>query len=647
MASGDTKTQQYLDVAANGTRADLPSDTCCETRTQTLIRGVAERIMDVEDEVERLENNPDVVDIVATYAALQAYPTSQLTDKDVVRVLQDETHDGDSTYYRWSTTTQTWTYIGESKQYTDFVGTDGTAGGQNGLVPAPVATDAGKFLNANGSWEEVQAGATYTAGEGIDITNDVISATNTGKAKVLTTADYNYHSSGSSDDGIAWWLLEPGIYTTEVAANVYANKLQFFSKGALGALIVSRTSNQGYKTLLQTDTNPSGSKLRIITVVASNGTEIQFANGLKDTDIIDNLTSSSSNTPLSANQGRILKNLVDSIAIRGTGAPTASTVGTVGQLYEDGTNGALYQLKSIDITVTPNTYNWEQVGGSSAGAVTTLTAADYNWPTTGTPTEVALWLLEPGMYSVGSGVSARFNTTEYFSRGLAIVTPKDSAGYTGILQIDSQGIGASAQGKLYSVTPSGGNAYSPSVFPLTLVQTTGASSTTVMSQNAVTKMVFNDPDRKTQIRISGNGDESISLGSLAHASTLAIAIGAKSSMVPGNGASATGTGSIAIGANITGPNGHPWAAGAYSIAIGSQTYAEQNSVAIGYGANATQQGQVDISTGALTTAGYNNSNYRLLTGLYDPQNAHDAANKEYVDGLISALEARIAALEGN
>ena len=98
MAKGDTKTNQYLDIAANGTRADLPTDTCCETRSQTLIREVAERIMDVEDEVEEIKNNPDVVDIVATYADLQAYDTQHLTDKDIIRVLQDETHDGESTY---------------------------------------------------------------------------------------------------------------------------------------------------------------------------------------------------------------------------------------------------------------------------------------------------------------------------------------------------------------------------------------------------------------------------------------------------------------------------------------------------------------------------------------------------------------------
>lgn len=117
MAKGDTKTNQYLDIAANGTRADLPTDTCCETRTQTLIRGVAERIMDVEDEVEEIKNNPDVFDIVPTYAALQAYDTSQLTDKDIIRVLVDETHDGASTYYRWNAQTQTFTYIGEAGDY--------------------------------------------------------------------------------------------------------------------------------------------------------------------------------------------------------------------------------------------------------------------------------------------------------------------------------------------------------------------------------------------------------------------------------------------------------------------------------------------------------------------------------------------------
>lgn len=114
MASGDTKTESYLRVAAEGTRADLPSDSCCNTKTQNLILGVANRIMDVEDEVEELKNNPDVADIVDTYQDLQNYDTSTLTDKDIIRVLNDSTHNNMSTYYRYSTATGEFAYIGSS-----------------------------------------------------------------------------------------------------------------------------------------------------------------------------------------------------------------------------------------------------------------------------------------------------------------------------------------------------------------------------------------------------------------------------------------------------------------------------------------------------------------------------------------------------
>lgn len=66
----------------------------------------------LQQEIEDIKNSPDVVDIVDTYADLQSYDTSSLGDKDIIRVLQDETHDNDSSYYRWSTATTSWTFIG-------------------------------------------------------------------------------------------------------------------------------------------------------------------------------------------------------------------------------------------------------------------------------------------------------------------------------------------------------------------------------------------------------------------------------------------------------------------------------------------------------------------------------------------------------
>lgn len=404
MAKGDTKTNQYLDIAANGTRADFPAS-CCETRSQTLIREVGERIMDLEDEVERLENNPDVVDIVATYADLQSYDTSQLTDKDVIRVLQDETHDGDSTYYRWSTSTNTWTYIGESKQYTNFVGTDGTEAGEAGLVPAPATTDAGKFLSASGLWEAVQGGGGVTE---------------------LTSADYNWPTS--NPNGVALWLLDTGIYKT-------SSQLDFYASGSVSSPIQA--------TLLVVA--PSGQSARVV-------------------------------------------------------------------MYAE---------------------------ASSLSAVTST-----------------LWQT---LYSSQSSYSA--------------------------------------WGKILTEN--------------NIATTTGNSSSAVMSQNAVTSMVFADPSERANIRIGNTGsmtggtDYTIAIGKLAVADAATAAS-------LGYYAKARGIGAIALGREA------------------QTTIGNRGSIALGSYSNATQVGEMNIGSSA-TTHGYNNSNYRLLSGLYDPQSAHDAATKGYVD----------------
>ena len=57
-----------------------------------------------------------------------------------------------------------------------FVGATPAAPGSKGLVPEPQAGDNTKFLSGDGTWKDVPAGSSYTAGNGIDITNNVISA---------------------------------------------------------------------------------------------------------------------------------------------------------------------------------------------------------------------------------------------------------------------------------------------------------------------------------------------------------------------------------------------------------------------------------------------------------------------------------------
>lgn len=71
----------------------------------------------LQSQIDALSASSDVTDIVGTYAALQAYDTSKLKDNDIIKVLQDEQHSDETTYYRWSTTTQTFTLIGEEGPY--------------------------------------------------------------------------------------------------------------------------------------------------------------------------------------------------------------------------------------------------------------------------------------------------------------------------------------------------------------------------------------------------------------------------------------------------------------------------------------------------------------------------------------------------
>ena len=435
----------------------------------------------LQSQIDALAAASDVTDIVGTKAELNAYDTSKLKDNDIIKVLQDESEDDETTYYRWSTTTETFTLIGaegpyytksatdqllQAKQdkltaganinideenvisatnttYSNFTGTDGVDAGTSGLVPAPATTDAGKYLKADGTWDSVPTPPTVVQTEGSSITDVMSQAAVTamkGKAKVLTTDDYNWPTTGTKT-GVALWLLEPGLYY------------------ALNGIVI-------YPTTAGTDSFSHG------------GTAI------------------------------------------------------VGEL------------------------------GSAMGTIVTFNS--YN-----------------------------------------------GAAY------------------MYQINPSTGAKYAADSLTTTVVQTTGTSQTSVMSQNATTGMVYADPANTRQIRIGNNAntihDYSITIGEdSSEDGTNSIAIGRLSR--------AGGNGSVAVG-GAGSSTATTQATGAYSVALGFRASATSaGSAGIGAFSSATSTGEMNIGS-TNTSYGYNSSNYRLLTGLYDGQSAHDAATKGQLDSI--------------
>lgn len=217
-------------------------------------------------------------------------------------------------------------------------------------------------------------------------------------------------------------------------------------------------------------------------------------------------------------------------------------------------------------------------------------------------------------YTAGDGINISNNE---ISVDTTTIQPKLTAGTN--ITIDANNV-ISAEG--------GGGA--------TVVQDIGTSTTDVMSQKAVTDELYNNHSRG-KVQIGASADS----GSAGNISSIAIGTGSKSK---NDGTIAIGTRASSLAGNdiCLGTDSSCAASSINSVAIGRLSSVTAGAaVALGVGATATQQGQFDISTGGRSW-GYSNSDYRLLTGLYDGQSAHDAVTVEQVNATIDAINTALS-----
>ena len=160
----------------------------------------------LQEQIDAITSASDVFDVVGTYAQLQAYDKSTVPLNDIIKVLQDSTHNDAATYYRLVETSGAteWQYLGQEGPYytkseidtdfalksqlpdiattqqvglvkpdgsTTFVGQDGTISVGNNIAAAlplfshlwfdHTINNASYLLANNFSW---QSGAVYTQG---------------------------------------------------------------------------------------------------------------------------------------------------------------------------------------------------------------------------------------------------------------------------------------------------------------------------------------------------------------------------------------------------------------------------------------------------------------------------------------------------
>lgn len=126
----------------------------------------------LQGQIDAISASSDVKDIVGTHAELENYDTSTLGNNDIIKVLQDETEDGATTYYRWNASTSSFSLIGEEGPYYTKSQTDTLLNAkQNELTAGSNITISGSTISATDT--------TYTAGTGLDLTGTEFSVDNT------------------------------------------------------------------------------------------------------------------------------------------------------------------------------------------------------------------------------------------------------------------------------------------------------------------------------------------------------------------------------------------------------------------------------------------------------------------------------------
>lgn len=262
------------DVLDGETLARQNADTALGGRIDTEIHDRQVADIGLQGQIDAITSKSDVVDVVADYAALQAYDTQHLGDNDVIKVLDDETHGDALTYYRWSKTNQTWSYIGQeapyySKSQTDtlFLGKQDKIDSAHKLSADLVddANSTNKFVTAEDktNWDAKQNA--LTAGTGIEIENGVIStpaivpevvaelpATGAEGKLYLTPKAYAEHSTSGNPAGISIEEGAGAIDSITIGGDTFQQS--YDGKNLLNAVPYANPIQQGVEVTI-TNTN--------------------------------------------------------------------------------------------------------------------------------------------------------------------------------------------------------------------------------------------------------------------------------------------------------------------------------------------------------------------------------------------------------
>ena len=363
-------TDKAVDVAVPTTTSSLTNDSGYITNevndlvnyydkdeTDTLVATEAETRdaadLDLQGQIDAISSASDVVDVVGTYAELQAYDTSKLSDNDIVKVLTDETHDDAISYYRWNDTTNAFTYIGSQGPFYTKSETDAT------FVPQ-TRTINGKGLNSDVVLTATDVNA-LPASTVIPTVND---ATLTIQKNGTTVATFTANSAQNATANI----------TVPTDTSDLTNGAGYITSAAIPTNVSDLVNDAGYITASDYATNVTSGTIK---VTGAFGLDMSNSGELKGAVV------STSDYPSMWNDAVVSKGTLES-ALSAKNYATQSDIPTVNDatltIQKNGTDVATFTANSAtnqtaNITVPTDTSDLTNGAGFiTSAAVPTKTS---------------------------------------------------------------------------------------------------------------------------------------------------------------------------------------------------------------------------------------------------------------------------------
>lgn len=221
-----------------------------EAMSTDTIMPICSAINDNIKAIETMQAATDVIDVFGSFSSFEENSGTltaegYLTDKDIIKVLEDETNDTQQTYYQYSTADNSWTFIGSLDPYYSKSDLNNAAGKNINIT-----TDENDVIkintNDNVSFTEVSA----TSFSGTNISGNI----------KTSTIDNLIISAEGGSAANSWMSTNISNYISAIGSANMKNIAGEISTGTNGSAKTATIKLSGYKTNINTSTYLSASQ---------------------------------------------------------------------------------------------------------------------------------------------------------------------------------------------------------------------------------------------------------------------------------------------------------------------------------------------------------------------------------------------------